>query len=230
MNNHIKNNLEKVNSNIKKYAEKAGRSAKDISLLAVSKTYSSEIILDAYKCGQRKFGENKIQELESKVPVLPDDIEWHLIGHLQSNKVAKAVELAEYIHSVDSVKLVNRINRIAGEKGKNPKILIEINVSGEENKFGASEDETDKILEASLKCENIKVVGLMTMAPFNIDENIKKLVFSSLRKLRDSLEKKYNVKLHELSMGMTSDYEAAVQEGSTIVRIGTAIFGKRSYD
>ena len=229
MSDYIKENLKTINDKIEEYTLAAGRKKSDVNLLAVSKTYPNEAIMEAYECGQRMFGENKVQELEKKVPALPDDIEWHLIGHLQSNKVAKAVELAEYIHSVDSVKLINKIERFAVDKNKKPKILLEVNISGEESKFGAGSADVEKMVEAVLECENIKLVGLMTMAPFNVDENILQLVFSSLRKLRDSFEEKYNIKLPELSMGMTSDYDTAIEEGSTIVRIGTAIFGKRSY-
>jgi PLP dependent protein len=229
MSSCIKDNLETINENIQKYTLDAGREENEVRLLAVSKTYPNEAILEAYNCGQRMFGENKVQELEIKVPALPDDIEWHLIGHLQSNKVAKAVELAEYIHSVDSVKLINRIDRLAEGKNKKPKILLEVNISGEESKFGVDEAELEKMVEAASGCENVKLVGFMTMAPFNVDENVLKLVFSSLRKLRDSIEEKYSIALPELSMGMTSDYDTAIEEGSTIVRIGTAIFGKRNY-
>jgi PLP dependent protein len=229
MSSHIKDNLEKINKNIEKYTIAAGRKKNNVKLLAVSKTYPNEAILEAYECGQRMFGENKVQELEIKVPALPDDIEWHLIGHLQGNKAAKAVEFADYIHSIDSVKLINRINRLAGEQNRKPKIFLEVNISGEESKFGVDETEVEKMVEAALECKNLELIGFMTMAPFNVDENILKLVFSSLRKLRDFLEQKYNIVLPELSMGMTSDYDTAIEEGSTILRIGTAIFGKRSY-
>ena len=225
---HIKDNLKKINKNIQKYTLDANRE-EEVRLLAVSKTYPNDAILEAYECGQRMFGENKVQELELKVPALPKDIEWHLIGHLQSNKVAKGVELADYIHSVDSVKLINRIDRLAGEKNRKPKILLEVNISGEESKFGVDVLEVEKMVEAAQECGNLQLIGLMTMPPFNVDINVLKLVFSSLRKLRDSLEQKYNIALPELSMGMTSDYDTAIEEGSTIVRIGTAIFGKRSY-
>jgi PLP dependent protein len=226
---YIKDNLNTIIDNIEKQTLLSGRKKGIVKLLAVSKTYSNEAIMEAYEYGQRMFGENKIQELEVKVPALPDDIEWHLIGHLQSNKVAKAVELVKYIHSVDSVKLINKIDRIACEKNRRPKIFLEINISGEESKFGVTVKEAEDMVQAALNCRHLELVGFMTMAPFSVDEGVLQSVFSSLRNLRDLLEKKYSIELPELSMGMTSDYDTAINEGSTIVRIGTAIFGKRNY-
>ena len=230
MNIDIKKNLSDVKEKISEITFASGRIEKEVRLLAVSKTYPSEMIKLAYDSGQRMFGENKVQELEVKAPALPKDIEWHLIGHLQSNKVGKAVEFAAYIHAVDSTKLVNRIDRIAGEKNKTPKILLEVNISGEASKFGITTKEIEILAEAALQCENLELVGLMTMAPFGADENELSRVFSALRKLRDLLQEKYKVKLPELSMGMSSDFAIAIKEGSTIVRIGTSIFGGRNYN
>ena len=224
----IKDNLDDVLSNIASAVSNASRVPGSVKLLAVSKTYPGDAILEAYKCNQRLFGENKIQELEVKVPSLPSDIEWHLIGHLQSNKVTKAVELADYIHAVDSSKLVGRIDRIACEKGRKPKILLEVNVSGEESKFGLTPENVEACAKIASECENIKLVGLMTMAPFGADDAELRKIFSSLRKLRDELQSKLGVILPELSMGMSSDYKIAIEEGATIVRIGTSIFGKRN--
>ena len=226
----INKNLRDVREKISEVTFASGREGKEVRLLAVSKTYPAEMIKLAYDSGQRMFGENKVQELEVKAPALPKDIEWHLIGHLQSNKVAKAVEFAAYIHAVDSIKLIDRIDRIAGEKNKTPKILLEVNISGEASKFGITTKEIEVLAETALKCENLELVGLMTMAPFGADENELSSVFSSLRKLRDLLQKKYNVTLPELSMGMSSDFAIAIKEGSTIVRIGTSIFGHRNYN
>jgi pyridoxal phosphate enzyme (YggS family) len=175
------------------------------------------------------FGENRVQELAEKVPLLPHDIEWHLIGHLQGNKVSKAVELAHLIHSVDSEKLLRRINRIAGDADKKQKILLEINISGEESKFGetADADAVASLVSLAVASKNIELMGFMTMAPFGADENELRRVFSSLRELRDDMEKEFDVSLPELSMGMSSDYEYAIAEGATIIRVGTSIFGKR---
>jgi pyridoxal phosphate enzyme (YggS family) len=174
------------------------------------------------------FGENRVQELSEKVPALSQDIEWHLIGHLQGNKVSKAVELADLIHSVDSEKLLRRIDRIAGELGKRQKILLELNISGEQSKFGETADAAASLVSLALSLPNIDLQGFMTMAPFGAEECELRKVFSTLREFRNNMEKEFNVSLPELSMGMSSDYEYAIAEGATIVRIGTAIFGKRA--
>ena len=226
---YLKEQLEEVKSRIAEQEVLSGREAGSVKLLAVSKTFPADDIAEVYNAGQRRFGENKVQELELKKPALPDDIEWHLIGHLQSNKVVKAVALADYIHSVDSVKLLKRIDRLAGEQGRCPKILLEVNVSGEESKFGILPSELHEVAELALSCENVQFVGLMTMAPFGADEEILRTVFAGLRKLRDSIETEFNCSLPELSMGMSGDYKTAIAEGATFVRIGTAIFGKRDY-
>lgn len=227
--NYIEKNLSLIKTEIKKITIASKRESNAVKLLAVSKNFPVEDILQAYESGQRMFGENKIQELELKAPKLPKDIEWHLIGHLQSNKAAKAVELADCIHSIDSEKLLLRINRIAEEKNKKQKILLEVNISDEESKFGLKIHEIDECVKSALKCRNIELLGLMTMAPFEAEENELKRIFTSLRSKRDELELKYNINLPELSMGMSGDYKIAIENGSTIVRIGTAIFGNRNY-
>lgn len=229
MDNYIEKNLYQVKNEIEKTAIAANRKASSVKLIAVSKNFSVEDILQAYSSGQRAFGENKIQELESKAPKLPKDIEWHLIGHLQSNKVTKAVELAEYIHSVDSEKLIHRIDRIALEKNKIQKILLEVNISEEESKFGLKLSELENCVDFALKCNNLELAGLMTMAPFDISEKELNDIFSVLKIKRDELELKSKIKLPELSMGMSGDYRNAIINGSTMVRIGTAIFGNRNY-
>ena len=168
--------------------------------------------------------------MEQKVPVLPDDIIWHLIGHLQSNKAAKAAELADWIHSVDSVKLVNKLSDAAQKFGKTLKILLEVNVSGEESKYGIRDkEELFRIAETVISAPALEWKGLMTMAPASAKGEELRKVFSDLRKLRDELEQKYSVQLPELSMGMSGDYPEAIAEGATIVRIGTAVFGGRDY-
>ncbi|HJO92124.1 MAG TPA: YggS family pyridoxal phosphate-dependent enzyme [Victivallales bacterium] len=229
MNFEIEQNLNKLKSSISDICLSSNRIPNSVKLLAVSKTFPSEYVSEAYKYGQRMFGENKVQELEIKVPVLPKDIEWHLIGHLQSNKVSKAVELADYIHAVDSEKLLKRINNIAGEKNRKPKILLEVNISGEESKFGLTLDKLDSCAKLAKECDSIDFVGFMTMAPFDASPEELSDVFSKMRMTRDRLEKELNVNLPELSMGMSSDYDSAIKEGATIVRVGTAIFGNRTY-
>ncbi len=226
---HIPRQLADIKERIAAAAEAAGRSPEDVTLVAVSKTFPAADIQAAYEAGQTIFGENRIQELTEKVPALPADIQWHMIGHLQSNKAGKAVELADYIHSVDTVKLLNRLDRFADELNKSPKLLLEINVSGEASKFGVEDREIMELANAAAACENACVVGLMTMAPFGVSESELRAVFSGLRKLRDRLENETGMKLPELSMGMSGDFEAAIKEGATFVRVGSAIFGQRNY-
>jgi len=225
----VAENLAKVKASLEEAAVKAGRAPSSVKLLAVSKTFPAADVLDAYAAGQRLFGENRVQELEEKAPALPKDIEWHLIGHLQSNKAAKAVALAPWLHSIDSEKLLERVERLAAESGAKPSLLLEVNVSGEESKFGAKGfDDAMRLAEKAAAAKAARFAGLMTMAPLDADESLRRRVFSGLRELRDRMEKELSVKLPELSMGMSLDFKEAVMEGSTIVRIGTAIFGGRA--
>ena len=225
--NPIRDHLESVRERIAAAEAAAGRPADSVRLLAVSKTFPAEDVAEAFACGQACFGENRVQELASKAPVLPAGIEWHLIGSLQSNKAAKAAALASWIHSVDSEKLVRKISAAADSLGKTVNILFEVN-SGEENKTGfRSSGDLRASLEAALALPGIHVRGLMTMAPLGSDEAELHRVFASLRTQRDALEQEFGVKLPELSMGMSGDFREAIAEGATIVRIGTAIFGGR---
>ena len=224
---YIQENLLKVRERVAAAVKKAGRDPQSVKLIAVSKTFPAEAVQSAYDADQRFFGENKVQDLALKNAALPKDIEWHMIGHLQSNKAKLAVENSNYIHAVDSVKLLKRIDRLAGELGRSPKALLEINVSGEESKFGADSKLVKELAQAATQCENISIVGLMTMAPFGVPEDELRSVFSSLRKLRDDLQTEFDLDLPELSMGMSSDFEIAIEEGATMVRVGTSIFGKR---
>ena len=224
---YIQENLIDIRERIISAAEKAGRDPQSVKLIAVSKTFPAEAVESAYDAGQRLFGENKVQDLAFKNAALPKDIEWHMIGHLQSNKAKLAVENADYIHAVDSVKLLKKIDRLAGELACSPKVFIEVNISGEESKFGADTEQVKDLARAALQCENITVAGLMTMAPFGVPEDELRFVFSSLLKLRDSLQDEFGLNLPELSMGMSGDFEIAIEEGATMVRIGTSIFGKR---
>lgn len=226
----IKDNLDKIKNKIANCAEKAGRKADEIQLIAVSKLHSSESIMEAYEAGQRIFGENRIQELGKKFKVLPDDIKWNMIGHLQSNKASKAVKCSSLIHSVDSEKILRKINNNAFKKGKTQRILLELNISGEESKYGISENEALLLAEKSTEFKNINLIGLMTMAPFGAEEKKAREIFATLRSVQNNIEEKFQIKIPELSMGMSSDFEAAIMEGSTMVRIGTAIFGNRNYD
>ena len=223
-------NYRRVLNEIGQAAADAGRDPREIRLLAVSKTFPPEDIRTVFEAGQLCFGENKVQELQGKVPVLPPEIEWHLIGHLQSNKAAKAVEYASWIHSIDSVKLAEKTGAAAARLNKTVKVLLEVNISGEESKFGLhSFEDTAPAAEAVLKQSGLQLSGLMTMAEPGVSEARLRATFAGLRTLRDRLETEFRIKLPELSMGMSSDFREAVREGSTIVRIGTAIFGGRDY-
>jgi PLP dependent protein len=227
LNNYIVEQLQAVRDEISRAAVAAGRNPDDVKLVAVSKTFPASAIQTAYDDEQRLFGENRVQELDQKCNILPNDIEWHLIGHLQGNKVGPAVACADYIHAVDSVKLLERINRLAGEINKTPNVLLEINISGEDSKFGTTEQDAMELATVAVKCPNLNFVGLMTMAPFGADDAELHHIFSSLRQLRDKIADRFTITLPELSMGMSADYKIAIAEGATFVRVGTAIFGKR---
>ncbi len=229
MNDYLIRQYEQVKADVAAAAVKAGRRPGDVRLIAVSKTFPAADIAAVYDCGQRLFGESKLQELEPKTAALPADIEWHLIGHLQSNKAAKAVACASCIHSVDSVKLLERLERLAGEVGRRVDILLEFNLSGESSKFGAGDADAMALAQAAACCRNLRWRGLMTMAPLDADEMGLHRVFGGLRRLRDRMAAAFGVELPELSMGMSGDYHVAIAEGATLVRIGTAIFGKRDY-
>ena len=227
--NTIRDHLASVREAIAAAEAAAGRPAGSVRLLAVSKTFPAEDVAEALACGQTCFGENRVQELASKVPVLPAGIEWHLIGSLQSNKAAKAAALASWIHSVDSEKLVRKISAAAVALGKTVNILLEVN-SGEDSKTGfRSADDLRASLEIALGLPGLSVRGLMTMAPLGSAEPELHRVFASLRETRDALAREFGAALPELSMGMSGDFREAIAEGATIVRIGTAIFGGRTY-
>jgi len=227
----IRENLEKIRERIARAAELSGRQPSSVKLLAVSKTFPAEDVAEAIRCGQRDFGENRVQELEAKAPhfsACGDKPVWHLIGHLQTNKAAKAAALADWIHSVDSVRVLEKIDRSAE---RDIRILLELNLSGEEAKTGMAGgyDALRSLVEAALNAKHLKLTGLMTMAALGADEKLARATFASLRDLRDRAEREYGIRIPELSMGMSADFEHAIREGSTIVRIGTAIFGGRDY-
>ena len=220
--------LEEVKGRIAAACERAGRSPDDVEIVAVTKTHGAEVVEEAWRAGLRIVGENKVQEAAWKRPASVSGPEWHLIGHLQSNKVRHALELFDFIHSVDSMKLADRINFIAEEIGARPRILLEVNVSGEKSKSGMKPDEVEPTIRHIMEmCPRISVEGLMTMAPFSENPEDARPYFRKLRELRDSLEGKLGVGLPRLSMGMSGDYEVAVEEGATWVRLGTVLFGER---
>lgn len=227
----IRENLRKVESNIAAACKASGRNREDVRLIAVSKTKPVEMLREAYDCGCRDFGENKVQELLDKYDKMPSDVRWHMIGHLQRNKVKYIVDKVYLIHSVDSLRLAEEISKEAVKKGVTVSILVEINVAGEESKFGTTADDAAALVEEIAKLPGIVVRGLMTIAPYveNSEEN--RLYFAMLKQiLVDIIHKNIdNVCMKELSMGMTGDYETAITEGATYIRVGTGIFGEREY-
>lgn len=227
----IQENLEHVKANIKRACEGSGRKEEDVTLIAVSKTKPLPMLMDAYECGCRDFGENKVQELVDKWEQMPKDIRWHMIGHLQRNKVKYIVDKVYMIHSVDSLRLAEEISKEAVKKGVTVSVLIEINVAQEESKFGTTCEEAYRLVEEASKLPNIIIKGLMTIAPYveNAEEN--KQYFEKLRQIYVDINRKNidNVYMTELSMGMTGDYETAIAEGATYIRVGTGIFGERFY-
>lgn len=227
----IRENIEHVRENIRAACEKSGRKAEDVTLIAVSKTKPVSMLQEAYECGCRDFGENKVQELMEKWEQMPKDIRWHMIGHLQRNKVKYIVDKVYMIHSVDSLRLAEEISKEAGKKGVTVSILIEINVAEEETKFGTTCEEAVQLVEEIAKLPHLVIKGLMTIAPYveNAEEN--KQYFEKLRQIYVDINHKNidNVYMAELSMGMTGDYETAIAEGATYVRVGTGIFGERFY-
>lgn len=228
-NDFIKYNLDEVENNIKKACERAGRKREEVTLIAVSKTKPVKMIEKAAEWGALDFGENKVQELTDKLPQLPDTLSWHMIGHLQRNKVKYIIGKTKLIHSVDSLRLAQQIDEESKKAGVISNILIEVNVAGEESKFGVSMEETLPLISEISKMENIKILGLMTIAPYveNPEEN--RNYFQKLNELKVDIASKNidNVCMEVLSMGMTNDYEVAIEEGATMVRVGTGIFGER---
>lgn len=230
----IQENIARVREQIEAAARRAGRALEDITLMAVSKTFPPELIREAYGAGIRVFGENRVQEFAGKAGAVRDlaDAEWHLIGHLQSNKAAKAVELFSAADSVDSVRLAERLNNFAEAAGKMLPVLIEINVGGEEAKTGIApeSEELEQILLEAPQWKNLAIRGLMTVPPYTEDPEGARAYFRQLREIRDGIAARRlpAVGMDTLSMGMSHDFEVAIEEGSTCVRVGTAIFGERA--
>lgn len=227
----IRENLETVQKRMKEACETCGRAKEEVRLIAVSKTKPLPALQEAYTYGCRDFGENKVQELVEKYEAMPKDIRWHMIGHLQRNKVKYLVDKVFLIHSVDSLRLAQEIEKEAAKLEKTVNILIEVNVAEEESKYGVTAEETPALIEEIAKMPHIRVKGLMTIAPYVEDAEENRQYFEKLNKIYvDIIHKNIdNVFMEELSMGMTGDYEVAITEGATYIRVGTGIFGERNY-
>jgi hypothetical protein len=229
--NDIARNIQSIRERMARAAAACGRAPEDVALLAVSKTFPIESILMAAEAGIHKFGENRVQEAEGKIPRLPKTpkLEWHLVGHLQTNKARRAAELFDVIHSLDSIKLAAKLNQTSLQTGKILSVLLQVDLGGEETKFGADPARIREMVDAVSGCRGLRLNGLMTIPPFFEDPAKARPYFAKLRRLRETLESERPGCLGQrhLSMGMSHDFEEAIQEGATILRIGTAIFGSR---
>ena len=228
----LADNYKEVMKNIEEACKKVGRDASKVTLISVSKTKPVSDIREVYEAGSRDFGENKVQEILEKSPVLPNDINWHMIGHLQTNKVKQVIDKAVMIHSVDSLHLACEIEKQAARRDIVVNILIEVNVAKEDSKFGIFDN--DEVIELVRQCSrmpHIKVCGLMTIAPYTQEPESNRNYFRSLKQLSVDIIKENidNISMDVLSMGMTGDYRVAIEEGATMVRVGTGIFGERNY-
>ena len=226
---HVAANLAAIRRRIDECCDEVGRSRETVSLLAVSKTVDLPRIEAAYQAGQRLFGESRQQEAESKVASLPSDVEWHFIGKLQRNKVRKVLTQFSVIHSIDSPKLARHVDRIASELGLKPKVFLEVNIASETSKSGFEVDELKSEFEALSQLEHLDIAGLMAIPPDEEDPARAAEWLRRVREVRDDLQSGSGLVLKELSMGMSGDYEEAIRQGSTLVRIGSSIFGERSY-
>ena len=227
----IKENLDRIEERIAKACARAGRSRDSVTLICVTKTKPLEMLQEAYDAGQRHFGENKVQEICRKRPDLPQDIQWHMIGHLQRNKVRQLIGNTVMIHSVDSLRLAQTISEEAQKAGVVMPLLIEVNVADEDSKFGVAYDGAESLIKAVSVLKGIHVEGLMTIAPYTDNPETNRRYFAMLRELAVDISQKCidNVSMNVLSMGMTGDFEVAIEEGATIIRVGTGIFGERIY-
>jgi pyridoxal phosphate enzyme (YggS family) len=224
----IADNLACVREQFAQAASKAGRGVDEIELVAISKTHDAAKVREVVEAGQTLFGESRVQEARIKIPELPSNLRWHFVGHLQKNKIRHALPLFELIHSVDSLALAQDINRIAEEDGLHPRVLLEVNVAGEGSKFGFQPDKLRAEMESLLAFSRLSILGLMTIPPVAEEAEASRKFFVQLREVRDRLQTEFHVDLAQLSMGMTQDFAVAVEEGATLVRVGTAIFGERS--
>lgn len=223
----VSKNLTEIKSRIVQACEKVGRNADEVKLIAVSKTWPAEHVQKAVDAGHRVFGENKLQEGQEKIPVLADDLEWHFIGGLQRNKVRKVLSIFHVVHSVDSLKLANHTNYVAAEMGIIPRIFLQVNIGDEESKGGFGVEELEGCFLEFLQLEHLNIVGLMCIPPAVENPEDARVWFRKVAELRDLLENKYHCKLPSLSMGMSGDFDVAIEEGATHVRVGTSIFGTR---
>ncbi|MCD8154850.1 MAG: YggS family pyridoxal phosphate-dependent enzyme [Clostridiales bacterium] len=227
----LTDNYTQVLKNIEAACRRAGRDPEEVTLIAVSKTKPVEMLQEVYNAGARVFGENKVQEIMDKYDQMPSDVKWHMIGHLQRNKVKYIVDRVAMIHSVDSVRLAQAIEQEAARKGVTVPVLVEVNVGEEESKFGLSVEEVLPFVEETSAYPHLRINGLMTIAPYVEDPEDNRAIFRTLKKLSVDIAGKNidNVSMSVLSMGMTGDYQVAVEEGATMVRVGTGIFGARDY-
>jgi pyridoxal phosphate enzyme (YggS family) len=224
----VAENLKNVREQIAQAAAKAGRTAGDIELVAITKTHAAEKVREAIEAGQTLFGESRVQEARAKIPELPSSLRWHFVGHLQKNKIRHALPLFELFHSVDSLALAQEMNRIAADEGMHPRVLLQVNVAGEGSKFGFSPDKLGEQMEELLALQRLSILGLMTIPPLADKAEASRRYFVQLREVRDRVQTEFHVDLPQLSMGMTQDFPIAVEEGATLVRVGTAIFGERA--
>lgn len=225
----ISENIKNVCEKVANTAIRSGRKPDDIRIVAISKTHTIDIIKEAYDCGLKAFGENRVQEASSKIPLLPNDIEWHMVGHLQSNKAKTAVEFFNVIQSVDSFKIASKLEEHCVEFNKSVNVMIQIDLAREETKFGLEENMFYELCDhIHDNCQHLQLTGLMSIPPLFIDPEKTRPYFKALKEYYDAYNEKYPTKITNLSMGMSNDFEVAIEEGATVVRIGTAIFGERN--
>lgn len=227
----LKDNFKEIEARIQAACERAGRKREEVTLIAVSKTKPVQMLQEAYDLGNRIFGENKVQEIVDKYDALPADISWHMIGHLQRNKVKYIIDKVTLIHSVDSLRLAETIEKEAAKKGVTADILIEVNVAKEDTKYGVIPEDAARLVSQISVMPHIRIKGLMAIAPFVTNPEENRIYFQRLRNLAVDIgeNKSDNVTMSVLSMGMTNDYEIAIEEGATMIRVGTGLFGARSY-
>src|SRR3954469_4097407 len=218
----IEENLQGVREKIAEAARKSNRSPEEVELIAISKTHPAESVREAFQARQNVFGESRVQEARAKIPDLPSALRWHFVGHLQKNKIRHSLPLFELFHGIDSLVLAQDLNRIADEDGIHPRVLLEVKVAGEGSKFGFKPETLRQEMESLLALSRLTVEGVMTIPPFSEEPEASLRYFAQLRELRDKLEAEFQVKLPQLSMGMTNDFPIAVEEGATLVRVGTA--------
>ncbi len=227
MSGELEQRLAGIRGRMEQACLKAGRAADSVRLLAVSKTHGPDAVMEASAAGLADFGESRIQEARQKIPQCSGSLRWHFIGHLQSNKVREAVRLFEFIHAVDSPRLLEHLERLCQEEGRRLSVCLEVNVSGERSKFGMQPGDVPAALRTAAGCFRVKVEGLMTIPPIAEDPAEARPFFRALRGLRDRMQEESGVPLPELSMGMSHDFEVAIEEGATWVRVGTSLFGPR---